>query len=143
MENFKEYIEKLRLSGLRPTRQRIMISKLLFGKSKETLHFTIEDLRKMVEKNLNHTISLATLYNTIHAFKKKGYVKEIALEGNKTYYDTNTSMHHHFYDEDTEELIDIRDSQISIHNIPDIPSGKSIKGVEVMVRVANNNHSQK
>ena len=142
MENFKEYIEKLRLSGLRPTRQRLNICEVLFNSNK-TFHFTIKDLAKMIENRAKTKISLATVYNTVHAFSKKGYLKEIALEGNKTYYDTNTSMHHHFYDEDTEELIDIHDSQISIHNIPDIPSGKSIKGVEVMVRVANNNHSQK
>ena len=105
MGDFKEHIDKLRASRLRPTKQRLMISKLLFGQ-KETFHFSIEDLNKLIEKKLNKKISLATVYNTIHAFKKEGYLKEIAVEGNKTYFDTNTSLHHHFYDEDSEKLIE-------------------------------------
>ena len=142
MGEFEEYIDELRLSGLRPTKQRLMISKILFGK-KETFHFTIEDLSKLFKKNFNSKISMGTLYNTIHAFKKKGYLKEIALEGNKTYYDTNTSIHSHFYDEDTEKLIDINDSKISVSNIPKTPCNKSIKGVEIMIRLANDSYNQK
>ena len=78
MEVFNQYIYKLRSSGLRPTRQRLMISKLLFGK-KETFHFTIENLSKLIEKNFNKKISLATIYNTVNAFKKIGYLKEIPI----------------------------------------------------------------
>ena len=73
-----EYIEKLRKSGLRPTKQRIQICEVLFNKNK-TFHFTINDLVKMIEINTNKKISLATVYNTIHAFKKKNYLKEIAI----------------------------------------------------------------
>ena len=143
MEVFNQYINKLRSSGLRPTKQRLMISKLLFGQ-KDTFHFTIENLSKLIRKNLNKKISLATIYNTINAFKKKGYLKEIPLEGNKTYFDTNTSSHHHFYDEDTEKLIDINNEKISVNNIiPVSPYGKTIKSVEVMVRIASDNHNQK
>jgi len=142
MEDFKEYIDKLRSSGLRPTKQRLMISKLLFNQ-KTTFHFCIEDLSKLIAKKLNKKISLATVYNTVHAFRKKGYLKEIAIEGNKTYFDTNTSLHHHFYDEDTDELIDINNDAISVTNLPNLPLGKSIKGVEVMIRLANDNHNQK
>ena len=142
MEVFNQYIYKLRSSGLRPTKQRLMISKLLFGQ-KETFHFTIEKLIKLIKKNLNQKISLATVYNTVNAFKKKGYLKEIPLEGNQTYFDTNTSLHNHFYDEDTEKLIDIKSNKISVSNIPDSPSGKQIKAVEVMVRIASDNHNQK
>ena len=142
MEVFNQYIHKLRSSGLRPTKQRLMISKLLFAQ-KETFHFTIEDLSKLVEKNLNKKISLATVYNTVNAFKKRGYLKEIPLAGNKTYFDTNTSLHHHFYDEDTKKLIDIKNKKISVSNIPRSPSDKFIKGVEVMVRIASDNHNQK
>ena len=142
MEVFNQYIYKLRSSGLRPTRQRLMISKLLFGQ-KETFHFTIENLRKLIEKNFNKKISLATIYNTVNAFKKIGYLKEIPIEGNKTYFDTNTSSHHHFYDEDTEKLIDINNEKISVSNIPGSPFGKSIKGVNVMVKIASYNHNQK
>ena len=142
MEEFNQYVYKLRSSGLRPTKQRLMISKLLFGQ-KETFHFTIENLIKLIKKNLNQKISLATIYNTVNAFKKKGYLKEIPLEGNQTYFDTNTSLHNHFYDEDTEKLIDIKSNKISVSNIPDSPSGKQIKAVEVMVRIASDNHNQK
>ena len=142
MEAFNRYIYKLKSCGLRPTKQRIMISKLLFGQ-KETFHFTIENLSKLIKKKLNKPVSLATIYNTVNAFKKKGYLKEIPLEGNKTYFDTNTSSHHHFYDVNTEKLIDINNEKISVNNIPISPSGKSIKGVEVMVRIASDNHNQK
>jgi len=142
MEVFSQYIYKLRSSGLRPTKQRLMISKLLFGRE-ETFHFTIENLSKLIKKKLNKKVSLATIYNTVNAFKKKGYLKEIPLEGNKTYFDTNTSSHHHFYDEDTEKLIDIDNKEIYVNKVPTSPSGKSIKNVEVMVRIASDNHNQK
>ena len=142
MEAFNQYVNKLRSSGLRPTKQRLMISKLLFGQ-KKTLHFTIENLIKLIKKNMNQRISLATVYNTVNAFKKKGYLREIPLEGNKTFFDTNTSSHHHFYDEDKEQLIDINNEKISVNNIPASPSGKSIKSIEVMVRIESDNHNQK
>ena len=139
---FNQYIYKLRSAGLKPNKQRLLISKLLFGR-KETFHFTVENLAKMIKKNLKTKISLATIYNTVNAFKKKGYLKEVPLEGNKTYFDTNISSHHHFYDEDTEKLIDINNEKISVRNIPDFPLGKSIKGVEITIRIANDKHNQK
>ena len=139
---FNQYIYKLRSAGLKPTKQRLLISKLLFGR-KETFHFTVENLAKMIKKNLKTKISLATIYNTVNAFKKKGCLKEVPLEGNKTYFDTNISSHHHFYDEDTEKLIDINNEKISVRNIPDFPLGKSIKGVEITIRIANDKHNQK
>ena len=142
MEVFNQYIYKLRSSGLRPTKQRLMISKLLFGQ-KETFHFTIENLIKLIEKNFNKKISLATVYNTVNAFKKKGYLKEIPIEGNKTYFDTNTSSHHHFYDEDTEKLIDINNEKISVSNIPGLSFGKFIKDINIMIKIASDNHNQK
>ena len=142
MEVFSQYIDKLRSSGLRPTKQRLMISKLLFSQ-KETFHFTIEKLRKLIEKKLKEKISQATVYNTVNAFKNKGYLREIPLEGNKSYFDTNTSLHHHFYDEDTEKLIDIDNKEIYVNKVPASPFGKSIKSVEVMVRIVSDNHNQK
>ena len=142
MREFEEYIDKLRLSGLKSTKQRLMISQILFGK-KETFHFTIKDLSKLFKKNFNSKICTSTLYNTIHAFKKKGYLKAITFDGNKTYYDTNTSIHHHFYDEESGKLIDIKRSEILVSNIPNAPNKKSIKSIEVMIRLANDNHNQK
>ena len=140
MRHFKEYAEKLRFSDLRPTKQRLMISQILFDQ-KETFHFTIESLNKMIKKNFNENISLATLYNTVHAFKKKGYIKKISVNEKKYYFDTNTSPHHHFYDEETEKLIDINDSEVALNNLPKSPPGKHINGVEVMIRLASDNQN--
>jgi len=136
MDPYKFNIEKLRASGLRPTKQRLVICKILFNR-KETFHFTIEKLKKIIERGNNKRISVATLYNTVHAFKEKGYLKEISLKGNKTFYDTNTKHHHHFYDEDMSQLIDIEDKNISINYLPKTPSGKKIKSVEVLVKIAD------
>ena len=134
MEQLKFHMNKLRASGLRPTKQRLAISKILFN-SKETFHFTIYQLKKIIEKNVKKKISLATLYNIIHAFKKKGYLKEISLKGNKTFFDTNISNHHHFYDEDMSQLVDIEDKNISVNYLAKIPSGKKIKSIEVLVKI--------
>ena len=142
MDQNKFHTEKLRGSGLRPTKQRLAICKVLFDR-KETFHFTIEKLKKIIEKISKKKISLATLYNTVHAFKKKGYLREISLKGNKTFFDTNTKHHHHFYDEDLSQLVDIEDKNISINYLPKTPNGKKVKDIEVIIRVANNNQKQK
>tara|TARA_B100000941_G_scaffold40836_1_gene24728 strand:- start:328 stop:744 length:417 start_codon:yes stop_codon:yes gene_type:complete len=132
----QDFINKLRNSGLRPTKQRIKICEALFNTQK-TFHFTVNDLAKMMQKNFNEKISLATVYNTLHAFKKKGYVKEISLGNDKSYFDTNISSHHHFYDTKTNELIDIDSSKIELKNIPNPPKGKSIKEIDVVINVEN------
>ena len=142
MDQLKFHTDRLRVSGLRPTKQRLAICKVLFNR-KETFHFTIDQLKKIVERNAKKKISLATLYNTVHAFEKKGYLKEISLKGNQTFFDTNTKSHHHFYDEETTELTDIKNENISINNLPKIPNGKKIKDVEVVIRIASNNQKQK
>ena len=142
MENIKFHIDKLRASELRPTKQRLAICKILFNR-KETFHFTIDELKKIAEKNIKKKISLATLYNTVHAFEKKGYLKEISLKGNKTFFDTNTKNHYHFYDEDTSQLIDINNQNISLKKLPEAPERKKIKEVEITIRVANNYQKQK
>ena len=133
------FINKLREIGLRPTKQRVKICELLFLRDK-TFHFTINDLAKKISDEMNEKISLATVYNTVHAFQKKGHLKEIAINSDKTYYDTNTSIHHHFYDEDTHELIDCDDID-SINLKKNIP-GKQIKSVEVLIKVASDNQNQ-
>jgi Fur family transcriptional regulator, iron response regulator len=135
------FINKLREIGLRPTKQRVKICELLFLRDK-TFHFTINDLVKKISDEMNEKISLATVYNTVHAFQKKGHLKEIAINSDKTYYDTNTSIHHHFYDEDTHELIDCDKNDIDSINLKkDIP-GKQIKSVEVLIKVASDNQNQ-
>ena len=142
IELHKLHIDRLRASGLRPTKQRLEICKVLFNR-KETFHFTIDQLKKIAEKNVKKKISLATLYNTVHAFEKKGYLKEISLKGNRTFFDTNTKNHHHFYDEETLQLTDIKNENISINNLPKIPNGKKIKDIEITIKVASNNQKQK
>ena len=142
MNQLELHTKRLRASGLRPTKQRLIICKALFDK-KETFHFTIEKLKKITDKHCNKKISLATLYNTVHAFKKSGYLKEISLQGNKTFFDTNVKSHHHFYDQDTGDLMDIKNEEITLSKIPSAPKGKKIKEIEVTVSVANNNHNQK
>ena len=129
-----EYIEKLRKSGLRPTKQRVRICEVLFNANK-TFHFTINDLVKMIEINTNQKISLATVYNTVNAFEKKGYLKEIVINSSQTYFDTNTSDHHHFFDEKQKELIDLENEDVHPIKIKKSLPGKRIKSVEVLIRV--------
>jgi len=119
-----------------------MICKVLFDR-KDTFHFTIDNLKKKLEKNTKSKISLATIYNTVHAFRNSGYLREISLRGNKTFFDTNSKSHHHFYDQDTGDLMDIKNEEVSIIKIPAAPKGKKISNVEVTVSVANNNQNQK
>ena len=142
MNNINIYKKKLRESGLRPTRQRLKICEVLFSPEK-TFHFTINDLTKIIEEKLREKISLATVYNTIHAFKNKGYLKEISINSDKSYFDTNVSDHHHFFDEDTNELIDCTSDDIDSVNIKRNITGKKIKSVEVMIKVATDNQNQK
>ena len=129
-----KYIEKLRNSGLRPTKQRLQICEVLFC-TKKTFHFTINDLVKKIKKQINNNISLATLYNTVHAFEKKGYLKRIPINSNQTYFDTNISEHHHFYDLKEERLIDLENSDVGPINILKKINGKKIKSVEVLVKL--------
>ena len=128
---------KLRSSGLRPTKQRLKICEVLFDRDK-TFHFTVNDLAKKISKDLNEKISLATVYNTVHAFKKKGYLKEVSINNSsKTYFDTNTTNHHHFFDEGTNELTDIAEDKIENIKINTSLPGKKITSVEVLVKVEN------
>ena len=142
MNNLNTYTEKLRLSGLRPTKQRLKICEALFSNEK-TFHFTINDLSKIIEEQLSEKISLATVYNTVHAFKKKGYLKEISINSDKSYFDTNITEHHHFFDEDINELIDCSNDDIDSVNIKKNITGKKIKSVEVLIKVESDNQNQK
>ena len=135
------FIEKLRELGLRPTKQRVKMCEVLFNREK-TFHFTINDLARMLSEKMNEKISLATVYNTVHAFEKKGYLKEISINSDKSYFDTNTSIHHHFFDEDTNELIDCEENNIDTINIKNNYTGKKINSVEVLIKVASDNHNQ-
>ena len=132
----KTFIEKLRSSGLRPTRQRVEISKFLFNR-KKTFHFSVDDLNKLLNSRKKKKISIATLYNTVHALKSAGHLKEFSLENNISYYDTNTTSHHHFYFNG--KLIDIKNKEIHFKKIPAPPIGKKIKNVEVVIKLEDIN----
>jgi len=123
---------------LRPTKQRIKICKLLFDR-KKTFHFTINDLSKILNKEIRQKVSLATIYNTIHSFKKKGYLKEISVNKDKSYFDTNTSNHHHFIDINTNELIDLKSEDVHNIKIKKRIPGKKINSIEVLVKIENSN----
>ena len=138
MDDNSIIIEKLRSSGLRPTKQRLEICKLLFDR-KKTFHFTINDISKILKKKTHKRISLATIYNTIHSFKKKGYLKEISVNSEKSYFDTNTSKHHHFLDVTTNELIDLKKDDVDNIKINKNLPGKKIKSVEILVKIENIN----
>ena len=130
------FIEKLREVGLRPTKQRVNMCEVLFNREK-TFHFTINDLVKMISEQMNQKISLATVYNTVHAFEKKGYLKEISIKGDQSYFDTNTTHHHHFFDNLSKELIDLSNDDVEKIQINKSLPGKKISSVEILVKVEN------
>ena len=136
MQQKKEIINKLRSSNLRPTKQRILIAKKLFDR-KKTFHFTAETLNKAVNKKKDTRISIATIYNTVEAFKKAGHIRKILTNNSKSYYDTNIKSHHHFYDSDSKKLTDIDYQEIVLNKIPNPPKGKKIKDLEVVISLQN------
>ena len=129
-----KYIDKLRNSGLRPTKQRLKICEVLF-ETEKTFHFTINNLAEKIKNQINNKISLATIYNTVHAFKKKGYLKQIPISSSEAYFDTNVTDHHHFYDLNEDKLIDLENSDVGPINILKKINGKKIKSVEVLVKL--------
>ena len=141
MKELENFVKKLRNSGIRPTKQRLKICEVLFNREK-TFHFTINDLAKNISDQLNEKISLATVYNTVHAFKDKGYLKEISINSDKSYFDTNITNHHHFFDEDTNQLIDCNNEDIEEIKIKKNITEKKIKSVEVLIKVASDNQNQ-
>lgn len=125
--------EILRKSGLRPTRQRMTLGRLLFDGGDR--HVTAEQLHAEVAR-LGEHVSLATVYNTLHQFKRAGLLRELAIEGSKAYFDTNTSNHNHFLLEPNGELMDIPGDAITVAGLPEPPEGLKITHVDVVVRLA-------
>jgi Fur family transcriptional regulator, iron response regulator len=123
----------LRQAGLRPTRQRLALGGLLFGGGDR--HVTAEQLHAEVS-NLGEHVSLATVYNTLHQFKKAGLVRELAIDGARAYFDTNTSNHNHFLLESSGDLMDIPGDSIRVDGVPQPPDGMRITHVDVVVRLA-------
>ena len=129
-----KYIDKLRNSGLRPTKQRLQICEVLFN-TERTFHFTINELEQKIKDKIDNKISLATIYNTVHAFEKKGYLKQIPVNSNQTYFDTNITDHHHFYNLKDGKLIDLENSDVGPINNTRKIDGKKIKSIEVLVKL--------
>ena len=124
----------LRGAGLRPTRQRVALTNLLFAEGDR--HVTAETLHEEALAR-KVPVSLATVYNTLHQFTEAGLLREVAVEGAKTYFDTNTSNHYHFFCEPSGELMDISTGAISIEGLPDAPEGMAISRVDVLVRLVD------
>jgi Fur family iron response transcriptional regulator len=129
---YSHVIDRLRAAGLRPTRQRLALAKLLFDGGDR--HVTAEMLHAEV-LNANVRVSLATVYNTLHQFTSCGLLREIVVDASRSYFDTNTSEHHHFFMEDSGDLMDIPGDDIVVSKLPAVPDGRQIKRVEVIVRV--------
>ena len=129
----KSPTERLRMTGLRPTRQRVALAELLFGRGDR--HFTAEMVHaEAVKKGV--PVSLATVYNTLHQFVEAGLLREVAIEGSKTYFDTKTSNHFHIYFENDGTLVDIEPANIKVENLPKPPEGMEITRIDVLVRVS-------
>lgn len=128
----RELGSKLRSAGLRPTRQRLELAKLLFGEGDR--HFTADMLHEdAVRRNI--PVSLATVYNTLQQFTHSGLVRRLAMDGQKTWFDTNVSHHHHLFNEDDNEIVDVPDGYLAISDLPPVPEGMEISRIEVVVRL--------
>ena len=122
----------LRQAGLRPTRQRMALAEILFAQGNR--HISAEGLHdEAVTRRV--PVSLATIYNTLHQFTEAGLLREVAVDGSKTYFDTNTQDHHHFFVEDDNEVMDIPAGQMGVGRIPDPPDGYEISRIDVVVRL--------
>ncbi|MGH6831767.1 MAG: iron response transcriptional regulator IrrA [Methyloceanibacter sp.] len=124
----------LRAAGLRPTRQRVALAHLLFAEGNR--HVTAETLHEEALAR-RVPVSLATVYNTLHQFTEAGLLREVAVEGAKTYFDTNTSNHYHFFCEHSGTLLDIATGAIRIEGLPEAPEGMTISRVDVLVRLVD------
>lgn len=124
--------DRLRLAGLRPTRQRLSLAAILFGAgdrhvSAETLH------QEAVAARID--VSLATVYNTLNQFKAAGLLREVACEGDRSFFDTNTSNHFHYYLEESESLVDIGTTELEVRGLPPLPPGTEVDRIDIIVRL--------
>jgi Fur family iron response transcriptional regulator len=129
---YSELIERLKAVGLRPTRQRLALAKLLFGKADR--HVTAEQLHGEAKSQLVR-VSLATIYNSLHQFTEAGLLREVVVEPGRSYFDTNVDEHHHFFLDKTGELIDIPGAQLRLDELPDAPKGTKVSRVDVIIRI--------
>ncbi len=129
---FAPYIQRLRDAGLRPTRQRIALARLLFAGADR--HVTAEMLHEEV-REAGLKVSLATVYNALHQFTDAGLLREVVVDPARAYFDTNTGTHHHFFDEDSGSLTDLTAEAVDLRGLPEPPEGMRISGVDVVIRL--------
>jgi Fur family iron response transcriptional regulator len=127
-----ELEQRVREAGLRPTRQRIALAELLFAKGDR--HLSAEELHEEAV-DAGVAVSLATVYNMLHQFTEAGLLRILAIEGARTYFDTNTSDHHHFFIEGENRVVDIESAPVSVLNLPEPPEGMEIANVDIIVRL--------
>jgi len=132
VRNYSNIIDRLRLAGLRPTRQRVGLGKLLFANCNR--HVTADQLHLEAEQ-ANLSVSLATVYNTLHQFCSAGLLREVVAEPGRSYFDTNTEQHHHFFNVISGELSDISETVVNVPNLPAPPLGTEIDRVDIVIRV--------
>lgn len=123
---------KVRAAGLRPTRQRVSLASLLFAKGDR--HLTAEELHEEAI-GVGVAVSLATVYNTLHQFTEAGMLRILAIEGARTYFDTNTSDHHHFYVEGENRVLDIETGGVCVTNVPEPPPGMEVANIDIVIRL--------
>ena len=128
--------EKLRNAGLRPTKQRMIVADILLNGFNR--HFTAENLQDEINSSGN-SMSIATVYNCLKKFKNCGLIKQVETSKDTSIFDTNTDYHHHFLNEETGELIDIENEEISLHKLPEIPQGYLNNGIEVIIKLKRHN----
>jgi Fur family iron response transcriptional regulator len=123
---------KLRAAGLRPTRQRVALARLLFAPGDR--HVTAEALHREA-RAARVPVSLATIYNTLNQFTRAGLLREVAIEGDRTYFDTNTSNHFHYFLESEGRLLDVDADELSVTGLPPAPEGYAVDRIDVVVRL--------
>ena len=129
---FSGLIERLRAAGLRPTRQRLALAKLLFDSGDR--HLSAEQLHAEATA-ARVPVSLATVYNTLHQFTDAGLLREVVVEAGRSYFDTNTQDHHHFFHEDSGRLEDIPGHEVGLQDVPAAPAGTRVSRVDVIIRL--------
>lgn len=129
---YRRAMDLLQAHGIKPTKQRLALGRLLF--EGEHRHVTADQIFDEARSE-GVEVSLATVYNTLHQFAQAGLLREVAVDMGQSYFDTNTSRHHHFFDADKGHLIDIPEDEVGIAKLPSPPDGQQIAGVEVVVRL--------
>ncbi len=135
---FTSALDRLRSAGLRPTRQRLALARLLFESGNR--HVTAETLHNEAQSEMIK-VSLATIYNTLHQFTSAGLLREVVVDSGRSYFDTNTNEHYHFFDERDGRLIDIAGQEITLSGLPEAPDGRRVKRVDVIIRLEDGEES--